>query len=267
MFMDHIWLDKSNVLYEDFVDDFDWVLIGVPFDSTETNIPGQRLAPNVIRNIFKSKDTERKINDIGNVIPAHGNPTEMISRIYEISRMVLKNNKKIIALGGEHTITYGIMKAYNEKYKNLQMIYFDAHYDAKNYEHTKFTHCTFIRALKEDLNINILPIGVRRYDKEEEMFAKKYLLKSLESLKPRPTYISIDLDYFDISLAQGCADKESNGYYFRDFIKEINEIMLKVKPRSIVGMDIVELNPLIDSNRVTATLACDILIYMIEKIL
>jgi len=265
--MDHFWLDKSNILYEDFVEDLDWVLVGVPFDSTETNIPGQRLAPNTIRDVLKTKDMERKINDIGNIIPTHGSPLKMISRVYEISIITLENNKKLIVLGGEHTITYGVVKAYVEKYENFQLVYFDAHYDAKKYEHERLTHSTFIRALKEDFNIATLPIGVRRYDKEEEEFAKKKLLRSVDDLKAYPTYISIDLDYFDISLAQGCADKESNGYYFNDFIKEMEHIVSKVGKRNIVGIDIMELNPLIDQNKVTTTLAGDIIIYLLEKIL
>ncbi len=260
--MDHVYLDRSNALYED-LSDKEFVIIGIPFDSTETSLPGQRLAPNKIREILKFKDTERLWDDVGNVVVVPGNARKTLERVEEVLEEIDFN--KLVVLGGEHTITYAPVKYFKSKHKELQVVVFDAHYDLKdNYEGELFNHSTIMRRIKE-LGVELFYKGVRRYDDEEENYASKHV-EDAPKLKRIPTYITIDLDYFDLPLAMGCADKESNGFTYKDFIDEIDAILNRVGKDNIVGFDIVELNPLLDVSGVTTSLAADILIEISRKL-
>ncbi len=258
--MEHLYLDKSFTLYEDILGK-EWILLGVPFDSTETYLPGQRLAPNKIREIIFNKDTPRFFDDMGNVVPIHGNVQATLKRIEEVVKEV--KHKKIFALGGEHTITYGVIKGILSNHRTLQFIYFDAHYDMKLNPFIEVSHDSFARKLSKNKQIKIFPIGVRRYDEEEKEYAMKNI-ESFNNLKTHPTYISIDMDYFDIPYALGCADKESEGYTPKDFKDTFTDIIYKVGKENIVGIDIVEVNPLIDSSLVTTTLAADLIIWILN---
>ncbi len=260
--MNHVFLDRSCVLYEDFFEK-DFLIIGVPFDSTETSLPGQRLAPNKIRETIKSKDTERLWDDAGNVVVVPGNAKKTLKRAESVLEKIDFN--KLVVLGGEHTITYAPVKYFKSKHDELQVIVFDAHYDLKDdYEGELFNHSTIMRRIKE-LGVELFYLGVRRYDEEEEKYASK-CVKDISYLKRAPTYITIDLDYFDVSLAMGCADKESNGFTYKDFINEIDMILDIVDKKNVVGFDIVELNPLLDVSGVTTSLAADILIEISKKL-
>lgn len=255
--IDSVYLDKSRAIYEDWSSNVKWVMIGVGFDSTETYLPGQRLAPLYIREVLRHKETRRLFNDLGDVIVVHGDVDEMIKRTENIVDAVLKHGFKPAVLGGEHTISYGVVKRLMNYYKELQVIVLDAHYDAYNYYDTlSLNHATVMRRLAEE-GVRVVVKGVRRFADEEKEFAQKYFKKDIDPTLP--TYLSIDLDFFDPSIAPGVSDKENDGYFFKDFLKILDEINV------LVGTDIVELNPFLDSNNVTAALAADVLLKVVEK--
>ena len=255
--IDSHYLDKSKGIYEDWNEKVKWVLLGVGFDSTETYLPGQRLAPASIREILRHKESKRLFNDVGDVIVVHGDLNETLKRVEDVVNRIIKKGYKPLLIGGEHSITYGSVKALMNTYKKLQVVVLDAHYDAYDrYDTLSLNHATVLRRIKEE-GLRVVVKGARRFSNEEEEFASHHFKKDIDSTLP--TYLSVDLDFFDPSIAPGVSDKESNGYYFKDFLRILKNI------KNLVGVDVVELNPCLDTNKVTASLASDIILKVVEK--
>ena len=267
MSYDFFNLFRDNVLNEGVYEDAKFFLFGVGFDSTETNLPGQRLGPRYIREALMHKDITyppEMLNDLGDVLTIPGNVNRTLNNIIDAMREIEEHGlfSFPIMLGGEHTLTFAPAKYLKEKYKDLQLINLDAHYDFKShYLDEKFNHSTVMRRIHE-LGINISMLGVRRWDEDEKEYSKNLI--SLNDLDPSiPTYLSIDLDYFDPAYAPGVGDKESGGYSFSDYLNLLSYI--KEKRFNLVGMDVMELNPMIDREGITSVLAADIIIKFIEQ--
>ena len=172
-------------------------------------------------------------------------------------------------LGGEHSITTGAIKALVKKYPDLVLIQLDAHADLRDsYMNNKNSHaCTMQRCLEKLPNKKIFQIGIRSGTKEE--FEKmrnnkqlidfnkgdeQLLLNNLEKVKEMPLYLTVDLDWFDPSLLPGTGTPEPGGYFWDDFeliIKTLNKF-------NLIGADIVELAPDIDSSGVSSIVAAKV---------
>jgi len=191
-------------------------IIGVPFDSTVWAIPGQRLAPNAIREHFLIQECEeglKEIYDDGNIQTVPGNAKKTIEIVESNLDELKKANKNIIPihLGGEHTITLGIIKSLKKTNKNIQVISFDAHLDLKDDQlGEKIGHSTVLRRIFE-LTKEVAVFGARTGSEDELKFSEK-LLKEIDPTKP--TYLTIDMDFFDPSQAPGVGDPEAGGYLY-----------------------------------------------------
>lgn len=254
--------ERLNLISElDDVKKAEYALLGVPFDATETDIPGQRLAPNEIRKCLLSLEMDnlsKKIYDMGNLVVAPGNVKATLKKIEEtLNDLFLQNPNVVpIILGGEHTITYTAIKALNAKHKDLQVLVFDAHYDLKNdYLGEKFTHSTVMRRMFET-NKNLTIIGCRAGSADEKKFYEKNIRKDLKKIdKKKPLYVSIDIDVLDPSLVKGVGNPEPNGFGYDKLFKLISLI----NSYKLVGFDIVEANPLIE-NKITPLVAAKCLL-------
>lgn len=262
-------------------------ILGVPFDSTTSFKPGTSFGPDTIRsatgglesyNIVLKKDiTNIKVCDLGN-ISHYSNPKFMIDETYNKVKEIFHNknnkeqNKFIVGLGGEHTITYPIVKAYKEKFKNLIVMQFDAHADLReNYEFEKFSHACVMNLIGEEIGFNNLyQFGIRSMDKEELKFAKKTnfyplhkyktrdiikILNKSEELNDKEIYITIDIDVLDPSYCPGTGTPEPCGLTTTEFF----EILYTLRKFNVVGMDIVEINPMVDISGITAITGAKIL--------
>ncbi len=233
-------------------------IFGVPFDSTETNIPGQRFAPNAIRDAFLAKETGTltdKIYDAGNLICVSGNAKNTLQRLEDTIKDLDQYTKTAIPviLGGEHTITLGVVKALKEKYKDLQVVSFDAHFDVKDdFQGEKISHSTVMRRIAE-LGIPVTVIGARAGSREEHEFAKNINTDPKNVDFTKPTYLSIDMDVFDPAYAPGVGDPEVCG------IKPQDVFDILAKNINLAGADIVEANPMIEKH-ITCSLAADLLL-------
>ncbi|MBW6451394.1 MAG: agmatinase [DPANN group archaeon] len=241
-------------------------VIGVPFDSTETNIPGQRLAPNSIRSKFLALEADgidQIVYDSGNLIVVHGNAKATIERFEQTIEDMLIYNENIIpiTLGGEHTITLGAVKALKKTYENLQIISLDAHYDMKNdYQGEKLSHSSVMKRICE-LGVKTCVLGVRTGSDEEIKNAKNIIITDIEDLdKDAPIYLSIDMDVLDPSIAPGVSDPEPSGWTFEKLV----QILDKLKLYNVVGIDIVEANPLLEEH-ITSTIASRILFRLLKN--
>ena len=252
-------------------------LVGVPFDGTSTFRPGSRFAPNSIREAsygiesyspYQDKDLKDvKFFDIGDIPVAYSNIEINFKTIESLIFKLLIKGKKVISMGGEHLITYPIVKAYKRKFNELVVVHLDAHSDLANtFRGEQLSHATVMRRVAELVGFkNLYQLGIRSLLKEDKILPKRKenmcmfnLEKAEEYLKKagdRPIYISLDLDVLDPSTLPGTGTPEPGGISF----KELLEFILLLKNYRVVGGDMVELSPHYDPTGVSSITAATIL--------
>jgi len=261
-----------------------FIILGIPYDSTSTYRTGSRFAPSVIREASFNVETNGilsndflenvKFYDLGDLEVLGIEIKEALRRISLVIEELVEGNKIPVCIGGEHTITYGILRSI----KSIDtLVIFDAHLDLRD-EYPfgiKYGHATVFRRVYEDFRIpKIIYIGSRAWSKEEISYLKKHenfkLITSFEIINnlkdainrlktfvsdSKNVYLSIDVDVFDISQAPGVSNPEAFGIFYNDFINML-KIILDLK---ILGIDLVEVCPNYD-NGITSILASKILI-------
>jgi len=256
--------------------DADGIIYSIPYDGTTSFKPGAREGGNAIRTASWGLETYSPIldRDLSEVkycdlkdLDLYGSQVEIFNIIHSVSREILKDNKKIIAFGGEHSITYPIIKAVKDIYDDFIVIQFDAHCDLRDeYLGNKLSHACVMRRVYE-LTKNIFQFGIRSGDKEEWEFAKKnniYLKMDLmneddlEYIKclNKPIYVTIDIDVLDPAYAPGTGTPEPCGFSTRELFKSLY-LLEEVKDK-IIGFDIVEVSPIYDIANITAITAAKI---------
>src|SRR5262245_54497533 len=257
-------------------------LIGLPFDKNSSYIRGTAKAPPVIRQAVWSESsnpwTESGINlsreglitDAGDLDPNH--PDEF-NEIQRAITQLLEGNLQPISLGGDHSITYPILRAMRKKYPRLGILHFDAHPDLyQNFENNPHSHASpFARALEENLADRLVQVGIRANTDPQREQIRKYKVETHEMKDWRddfvfefdmPVYISFDLDGLDPSCAPGVAHPEGGGLTVRQAVRIIQTLKANV-----VGADIVELNPDKDPLGITAAGTAKILKEIAGKII
>ncbi len=241
------------------------VLAGIPYDGTSSFRPGSRFAPDSIRKFSYSIETfspdavlditDFKISDIGNVELPFGNREEVIGDIKNLAAYILKNKKKAVFMGGEHLLSYPVIEKYKERYKDLKVIYFDAHADMRDdYLNDKLSHACVARRITENIGKeNIFMFGVRSFEKQEFNYIRnnnifcdskcEQIWNVIDTVKSFPVYLSLDLDVFDPACLPGLGTPEAGGIFYNDFV-EILEGLSEIK--NIVAADVVELSPTFD---------------------
>ncbi|MBN1786398.1 MAG: agmatinase [Candidatus Methanofastidiosa archaeon] len=251
------------------IDEAEYLLLGVPFDSTQTGMTGARYGPSSIR--MASFDLEHydpeedldlseiRLHDIGDVDCVPGSPVETFNRI----RHTMENippQKKLISLGGEHSISLPII----DMLRPQMVISFDAHPDLRNdYMGVGLSHSSVMRRVNER-GIPLEIIGAREGSKEEFDYAKgngigvvpPQLIDDYKGPSDKDIYISIDLDVFD-RLEVG--NPVPGGIDFNTFCKITKELIRK---NSIRGFDIVELSS--QPNEYSSYFAAKLLFKMIS---
>ena len=192
---------------------------------------------------------------------------------------ILDQGARVLTLGGDHSVTYPILKAYSKKYKKLTLLHFDAHPDLYNeLNGNPFSHaCPFARIMEENLVDNLIQLGIRTINPHQREQINKFNVKTIEmkdftsdiSLDiSGPLYISFDMDALDPAFAPGVSHHEPGGFSSRQALEIIQKINVsKVSDITIVGADIVELNPLNDINSMTAMTAAKFVKEILAKML
>jgi agmatinase len=272
----------------------EWILLGAPLDSTVSRQPGSSKAPQSIRDeswnletfSFSIKRDLEDVNffDIGDLV-LQCRPIEIaLDIIYKVANHLFKNRKKVLSFGGEHLVSYGLIKAAAETHPGLHVIHLDAHADLRDtYHGERFTHATVMRRVAEeclDTPSNLYQFGIRSGTKQEyewgknntRLFEEQDIVSALSNvindLQDKPIYISLDIDIFDPSIAPGTGTPEPGGVI--DY-REVLNFMTTMGSLNIVGMDIVEVCPLLDINNITSVLAAKIarealLLWGVEKV-
>lgn len=256
--------------------DSEVVIYGMPMDFTASFRPGSRFGPNKIREVsigleeyspYLDKElSEIKYFDAGDIPLPFGNPKKSIDLIGEYVRKIIDDDKIPLGIGGEHLVTWPIIRELYKKYPDLILLHFDAHTDLRNnYEGEDLSHATPVRKIANLIGgNNIYQFGIRSGLKEEFIYAREninfYPYDVLEPLKKvlpeigdRPVYITIDIDVLDPAFAPGTGTLESGGITSKEMLEAIHEITFA--GTKVIGADIVEVAPIYDVSDQTAILA------------
>jgi agmatinase len=258
-------------------DECDIAIFGVPYDGTASYRPGTRFGPEAIRNEMYGLETyspyldkdlaEYKVCDLGDMEIPFGNRDAVLDAAAEETKCILADNKKALVLGGEHLISYPVIREYAKKYDDLIVVHFDAHTDLRDeFFDEKLSHATVIRRVHEILGDNrIYQLGIRSGMKEEFDFAASHtkmfrfsaqgIHSIIDEIKNKPVYVTIDLDVLDPSIFSGTGTPEAGGITFN----ELMDALVALNGLNIVGGDIVELSPHYDTSGVSTAVACKVL--------
>ncbi|AZB40947.1 agmatinase [Bacillus sp. FJAT-42376] len=272
---------KSHPSYEES----EAVIYGMPMDWTVSYRPGSRFGPARIREVsigleeysaYLDRELEEvKYFDAGDIPLPFGNPQRSIDMIEEYIDGLMAADKFPLGMGGEHLVSWPVMKAVAKKYPDLAIIHMDAHTDLREeYEGEPLSHSTPIRKIAEHIGPeNVYSFGIRSGMKEEFQWAKEAgmhiskfeVLEPLKEILPklagRPVYVTIDIDVLDPAHAPGTGTVDAGGITSKELLASIHEIARsEVK---VVGADLVEVAPIYDPSEQTANTASKLIREMI----
>lgn len=255
------------------------VIFGAPFDSTTSYRPGARFGSSAIRHEsfgietyshYQKKDlTDYAVFDSGDLELCFGSSEAALSDIEARTQEIVDSGKLPIALGGEHLITLGAVRAVLKKHPDLHIIQFDAHADLRDdYLGAKLSHACVMRRCHDIMGSGrIHQFCIRSGERTEFEFAEKHtdmhpfgfegLRETVDELikKNIPVYLTIDLDCLDPSGFPGTGTPEAGGVSF----PELLDAILTVSRANVVGADLNELAPMLDMSGVSTAAACKIL--------
>ncbi|MEE9364054.1 MAG: agmatinase [Cellulophaga sp.] len=251
---------------------------GILFDEKSSYIKGPKLAPPLIRKALNCGSlnlfSENGLSIETTLIEDKGD-FEILEYfdIETITRKHLNEDSRILTLGGDHSITFPIIKAFHEVYPTLDILHIDAHADLyHNFEGDPYSHaCPFARIMENGFAARLVQVGIRTLNTHQAEQAEKFQVEihQMKNLRldtipkfKNPLYISLDMDGFDPAYAPGVSHNEPGGLTSRQVIDIIQNI-----DTEIVGADIVEYNPTKDFQEMTAFLAAKMMKEILGKML
>jgi agmatinase len=250
-------------------------LIGIRYDENSSFTKGAADAPPQIRaalrsdawNLFSENGTDLSDDatffDAGDIEPVAG--SNMLTLIQNSVHTLIADGLSPISLGGDHSITYPIVRAFAQKYKDLSILHFDAHPDLYDtYQGNRNSHASpFARVMEDKLVKRLVQVGIRTFNTHQREQVKKFGVEVIEMHQLRdnlqlafdsPVYISFDIDALDPAFAPGVSHREPGGMSTRQAIDLIQRLKGQV-----VGADIVEFNPRMDPLHITGTVCAKLL--------
>lgn len=237
------------------------VILPIPFDKTSTWLKGADKGPAAIIEASKylelydiETDSEVYWKGLFTARPIHADSSSVLLK--KTGRAVsgyLKDNKLVVSLGGDHSVSIGVIKSYAEHYNDLSILHLDAHADSRDsYEGTPYNHACVIARARE-FTKNIVSVGIRSMDSSErgnvnrrKMFfahkihdSDKWINKAVSELTGS-VYITIDVDVFDPGIMPSTGTPEPGGLGWYQVMKLLASVS---KTKRIVGFDVVELCP------------------------
>jgi agmatinase len=252
-------------------------LIGLPYDASSSYLRGAADAPPVIRDALWSPSAnswtelgvdigaEGVITDAGDLELARCSPADARRAIEHAIARLLAIGARPVALGGDHSVTYPILRAVRPHAPRLTIVHFDAHpdlYDA--FEGDPYSHaCPFARVMQEGLADRLVQVGIRAMNGHQraqaqrfgvEVVEMRHLTDAFRVVSDTPLYVSIDVDALDPAFAPGVSHREPGGLTVRQLLSLVQSLGAPV-----VAADLVELNPRNDPSGVSAMAAAKIL--------
>src|SRR5246127_425596 len=257
-------------------------LVGIAFDGQSSYLRGAAEAPAKIREALAC-DASNHWTETGVDLGAAGAyedggdleflEQDAFAAIEHGVDEIVRQGKRPVCLGGDHSITYPIVKAVARRYRELTIFHFDAHPDLYDeFEGNRLSHaCPFARIMESGLAKRLGQVGIRAMNGHQREQAKRFAVEVLEmrglpayaKLKAiGPIYISFDMDVLDPAFAPGVSHREPGGMSVREAITHLHAI-----EGDIVAADIVEYNPVCDLGDMTATVAAKIVKEIIGKMI
>jgi agmatinase len=266
-----LFVSQSNVfsgLQKSF-EKADYVVLGVPFDVTSTYRTGARFGPAAIRQASLNIEThsfrvgvdveDLKLHDLGDL-----NISTDTEKTLEMLRLVIKDiveaGKTPVTIGGEHTITLGVLKGLGEKASRTAVVSFDAHLDLRDeFLGLRLSHTTFMRRINEEVKpAKIIEVGTRAVCKEELTYAKKAGIEffTTEQIRNEGSeriadrlkeklgrykniYLSVDMDVLDPAYVPAAQNPEADGLEMNPLL----DTLAGVCDKRVVGFDVLEVAP------------------------
>ena len=243
-----------------------FAVLPVPYDATTSFGVGARDGPRAI--ITASQQVELYDQALGRsadhagvatlmpLEPDARGPEQTLERVYAAARKVVRDDKFLIGLGGEHSITAALVRAVKTRHKKLSVLQIDAHADLRDtYQESPHSHACVMRRI-HDMKIPAVGVGVRNYSAEEARFIKRsgwplftargchgsndWISGVLAALTDE-VYVTIDIDGFDPAFAPGTGTPEPGGL---DWYQVTDLLAAVAESRRIVAADVVEVRPL-----------------------
>ena len=260
-------------------------LLGVPFDGGSSYLRGAGDAPAKIREALR-RDASNRWTELGVDLGSGGiyedagdlelvGPKEKnaFAVIEAGVSALLERGRRPVSLGGDHSISFPIVKAITGKHPELTIFHFDAHPDLYDeFEGNRFSHaCPFARIMEAGLAKRLVQVGIRTLNRHQREQAQRFgvevvemrALPAYEKLKAAgPIYVTFDLDALDPAFAPGVSHREPGGISVREAIAHLHAI-----EGQIVGADLVEYNPVRDVAGLTAIVTGKILKELLGKMI
>ncbi len=236
-------------------------ILPVPYDGTSTWMKGADKGPLALIEAspyLEMYDTETDSEPfrvgifVAEGVSENSSPEAMTEAVYQRTKKLLDKGKFVALLGGEHSVSFGAIRAHHEKYPNLSVLQFDAHTDLRDeYHGSKYNHaCVMARAREicpvAQIGIRSMDLSERSYLADGNIFlAEKiagktdWIPQMLEKLTAE-VYITIDLDALDPAIMPATGTPEPGGLGWYEILHILREV---AKHKKIVGIDLVELLP------------------------
>lgn len=247
----------------------DYVILGVPFDVTSTYRTGARFGPTTIRQASLNIETysfrtavdveDLRLHDLGD-LHVSADTRKTLEMLELVVKDILEHGKIPVTIGGEHTITLGVVKGLGQKALKTAIVSFDAHLDLRDeFVGLKLSHTTFMRRINEETKpARIIEVGTRAVCKEELTYAKKAGIKFFTAQQIRKDgtekvvkalkeeisryeniYLSVDMDVLDPAFVPAAQNPEADGLEPSCLL----DILTGVIDKRVIGFDVLEIAP------------------------
>jgi agmatinase len=237
------------------------ILIPVPYDGTSTWGKGADKGPKAFLDASENMElydieTDSEVYEQGiylaDAITEDGSPEAMVKSVHKVTKDFIKRNKFVTLFGGEHSVSIGTIRAFNECFDNLTVLHIDAHADLReSYEGTKFNHACAVHEASQ--TTNLVQVGIRSMDAiektymddEKTFFAhdmandEYWMDKVIEALTDN-VFITFDLDALDPSIMPSTGTPEPGGLFWYETLEFLKQVF---EEKNVVGFDMVELCP------------------------
>ena len=259
-------------------------LIGIPYDANSSFLRGPAHAPARIR-LMGTEGSANEYSESGLTIvegkvykdfgdlsfQKSPDPQLAFKNIEKQTLKLLEKGDPILFLGGDHSITYPIIQAYDRFFPRLNILQIDAHTDLyENFYGNPFSHASpFARIMEAGMVNSLTQVGIRTLTKHQREQAQKFGVRIIDMYNwntsfinelQGPLYISLDIDALDPAFAPGVSHHEPGGLSTRQVLEIIHQIKVPV-----VGADIVEYNPVRDIHAMTAMVGYKFMKELIAK--
>jgi agmatinase len=237
------------------------VLITVPYDGTSTWQKGADKGPEAFLNASENMElydieTETEVYQQGvflaDAVSENTSPEAMVNAVHAATKKYIKKNKFVTIFGGEHSVSIGTIRAFNEMYPSLTVLHIDAHADLrKEYDGSTCNHACAVYEASQ--TTNLIQVGIRSMDviektimdQDKTYFAHEMAIDDtwMDSAIEQMTdnvFITFDLDAFDPSIMPSTGTPEPGGLFWYETMDFLKQVFLE---KNVVGFDIVELCP------------------------